>query len=73
MRISKNDLCSDCLGIHPIMSDGKPSQHSIADLLDGEGYKNPMGYVLVNQGIKLYLEKNGGCSNCRKVMQRATS
>jgi len=47
MRITKDQLCSSCRNIRPIMNDGKPCEYSIEEMLNGKGYQHPVGYALI--------------------------
>ena len=70
-RISKSELCSSCLSIRQRMNDGSLND-PIGDILEWEGYKTPEGVSTINEMILFYLEENGGCSNCIRVLKNAT-
>jgi hypothetical protein len=69
-RVSKDDLCSSCLSIRPRMNDGSRGD-SIESMLDSVGYKNPEGPSFMNEMLLFYLEDNGGCSDCIRVLKNA--
>jgi len=73
MKLKKNDLCNPCRKIHPIMGDGYSSNISIEEMLDGKGYSQGFGYVMMNHAILIYLKENGGCSRCISLFECATN
>ena len=69
-RVSKNELCSSCLSIRPRMNDGSLGD-SVGSFLDCVGYSKPEGPAIINEMLLFYLENNGGCSNCIRVLKNA--
>jgi len=63
MKVTKYQLCSSCRKIRPVMSNGNLGT-SIEDFLDSNGYNHPLGDVMGNQMVLLYLQENGSCSRC---------
>jgi len=59
MKVTKHQLCSSCRKIPTAKLD-----MSIEDFLDSVGYNHPLGYIMGNQMILLYLKGKGGCSRC---------
>ena len=68
--IQKHELCSSCLNIHPIMSNGEICEHSIEDFLDSTG-NNPLRRLMMYHMILTNLELSGGCPMCISLFRRA--
>lgn len=71
-KIIKNDLCDQCRKIHFVANDGS-LMYSLDEWLDSKGYNSPMGFVMGNHAALFQLQKNGGCSRCIALFQRAIS
>jgi len=73
MQVKSFELCSSCRQIRPIMGDGKPSDTSVEDLLNGNGYRNPVMRLMLNRMALQDLRGNGGCSKCIELFERAVA
>jgi len=69
-RLSTEQLCSSCLSIRPRMNDGSLGD-SIETMLECVGYSKPEGPSIINDMILQWLEDNGGCSDCIRVLRNA--
>jgi len=69
-KVSKDELCSSCLAIRPRMNDGSLGDE-VRVFMDSEGYKRPEGPSFINPMLLTYLESNGGCIKCIKVIRGA--
>jgi hypothetical protein len=73
VKLKKYDLCKVCRKIRPRMNDGTLNDNSIEELLDSKRYNEPsLKFIMMNQMILSYLERNGGCSGCISLLRRAT-
>jgi len=73
LKLLKEDLCSSCREIHPLMADGKPYETSLSGFLESKGYVNgATSYVMINLMIREHLENSGGCTNCINLLRKVT-
>jgi len=72
MKLLKYDLCSSCRKIQWRMNDGKLSGMTIEEFIRCEGYNSPLGYLVGNNAVLLYLVENGGCQSCVSLLKLAT-
>ena len=73
MRISKYDLCRECLSINSRLEDGKITD-TVGEMIDSPGYySHSMMTNMTNNMILSWLERHGGCSDCISIVRRATN
>lgn len=56
-KISFGEVCGSCL----VKKAPTNSDISVAEILSGVGYSNPMGAAMLNGAIHIALTEQGGC------------
>jgi len=70
-KVEKDELCSSCLKVRPILNDESLGP-SIEEWLDSKGYNNgnPASLLMMNLSAYTYLKMNGGCSKCINLFEQ---
>jgi len=70
MKMTKYELCDSCREIC-LFTSSEGIDISIEDFLDGNGYNQPLGYLMGNQMVLQCLQEDGGCSRCITLFELA--
>ena len=70
-KVQKYELCSSCLNVRPVLSNGSLGI-TIAEVLDSKAFNagNPLSLQMMNITAFTYLTANGGCANCINLFRQ---